>query len=214
MKQKFISCGIIFVGTAVVFAILGSIIQIISKDFFLSNRLIILIFSLAAMLAVTIKRYNFHPSMLIPAALILAIFGRQILLPPAAAPAHDPALEVKQTESPKEKKTPAGAGRYTVERDIQRVYKAAAQSAGTGFPEVDCSFAQHWQNDVYGLIYMNGEYKLSTDKATHTYTARYGSNTEDLTYLSLDGQRIYWNEEKESAYLDKYSEEHPKDAEK
>lgn len=213
MKQKFISCGIIFIGTAVVFAILGSIAQIISKDFFLSSRLIILIFSLAVMLAVTIKRYNFHSSMLIPAALILAIFGWQ-MLPPASAPAHDPASEVKQTEPPKEKKTATGARRYTVERDIQRVYKAAAQSAGTGFPEVDCSFSQHWQNDVYGLIYMKGEYKLSTDKATHTYTARYGSNTEDLTYLSLDGQRVYWNEEKESAYLDKYSEEHPKDAEK
>ena len=209
MKQKFISCGIIFIGTAVVFAILGSIAQIISKDFFLSSRLIILIFSLAVMLAVTIKRYNFHSSMLIPAALILAIFGRQMLLPPATAPTQEPAPEVKQIEPPKEKKTAAGAGRYTVERDIQKVYKAVAQASGTGFPEVDCSFSQHWQNDVMGLIYMNGEYKLSTDKATHTYTARYGSNTEDLTYLSLDGQRVYWNEDKESFYLDKYSTENP-----
>lgn len=208
MKQKLIACTLIFLGTIVLFGICGSVMQLINKDLFLSSRMIILIFSLAAMLAVAIKRYNFHASMLVPAFLILSIFGWQ-MLPHPDAPAEEPVPEVKQTEQPKEKKAPTEAGRYTVERDIQRVYKAVAQASGTGFPEVDCSFSQHWQNDVMGLIYMNGEYKLSTDKATHTYTARYGSNTEDLTYLSLDGQRVYWNEDKESFYLDKYSTENP-----
>lgn len=128
--------------------------------------------------------------------------------------ATDTSSNAKQDEKAQNKNQSAGAGLYTVEAHIQKVYKNIAQSAGTGFPQIDCSFSKHWQNDVMGLTYMKGEYKLSTDKAIHTYTARYGSNTQDLTYLSLDGQRVYWNEDKEISYSNKYAEEHPEKSEK
>ena len=92
------------------------------------------------------------------------------------------------------------ANLFTVQNHIQDFYKSNAQTRGTGYPEVDCAFASHYQNEIGGLIYMQGKYTLSTDKATHTYNARYGAGSSELLYLVLDGQRVFWNEDREDYY--------------
>nr|DAK31953.1 MAG TPA: hypothetical protein [Caudoviricetes sp.] len=94
------------------------------------------------------------------------------------------------------------ANLFTVQEHIQEFYKSRAQTYGTGYPEVDCAFASHYQKEIAGLIYMEGKYTLSTDKATHTYNARYGAGSKDLLYLVLDGQKVLWNEEREDYYQD------------
>mgnify|MGYP000898081722 CR=1 FL=1 len=93
-----------------------------------------------------------------------------------------------------------GANLFTIQNHIQDFYKSSAQAYGTGYPEVDCSFASHYRNEVGGLTYMKGEYTLSIDKSTHTYNARYGAGSEELLYLILDGQKVFWNEEREDYY--------------
>lgn len=95
---------------------------------------------------------------------------------------------------------------FTTQNVIQEVYKKNSESKGIGVPEVDCSFAEHWENNDGGLVYVKGSFTLgNADKIKHSYTARYGSGTNDIVYLAIDGQKILSNIDKQAEYMDKFS---------
>lgn len=86
---------------------------------------------------------------------------------------------------------------------IQDIYKKSAESKGQGVPEVDCNLVDHWQNDQDGLVYVKGTFTLAgIDKIKHTYNARYGSETSDLVYLMIDNQKVFYDEAKQTKYMD------------
>lgn len=145
---------------------------------------------------------------------IVGVFFITVIIFGLAAPKKDTPEQPKESTQKVQQIDTSGQKNKTeepfhmndVETAIQAVYDQIAQQRGTGTPTVDVSFANYAQwESAPGLIESNGTFTLSSEEGlTHKFSARWGKNSADLIRLEIDGQRIFYSEELQDHYMDKY----------
>lgn len=113
-----------------------------------------------------------------------------------------------QTDEATQKKEDNTYHLYDIENVLQKMYDTIAEQRGVGAPKVDVAFSSYRQwESADGIIESDGTYTLSSENGlTHKFRARWGKNSVDLIRLEIDGQRIFWNEDLQTQYMDKYSQ--------
>ncbi len=190
---------LIILGSLGTFIILGGLLQFASNSFFLMIRFPLALLSVSFWSFYIIKKHGFSKAKCISIIflLICATVGTMDI------PVNQKGYS--QDKSIVQGKTTANSIEHFkfTEDIIQKTYNQASQAAGVGSPKVDCSFSSYYENNIDGLIYVKGEYTLSDSKATHTYNARYGAGSNDMVFLSLDGKTVFFDENKQTQYMDK-----------
>lgn len=96
---------------------------------------------------------------------------------------------------------------YNAQNALQAVYKTAAEKNGVGVPTVDVSFMSYkeWKS-MDGLFETTGTFTLSSEKGlTHSFHIRWGEGSKDVILMDVDGQRIFFNEELQDQYTEKFA---------
>ena len=93
-----------------------------------------------------------------------------------------------------------------VEHALQDLYEQIAEQNGIGAPKVDVAFSDYRQwESAPGLTESDGTFTLSSEKGlTHKFSARWGKGSNELIRLVVDGQKIFYSEELQEQYMNKF----------
>nr|DAF77655.1 MAG TPA: hypothetical protein [Caudoviricetes sp.] len=93
-----------------------------------------------------------------------------------------------------------------VEHALQDLYEQIAEQNGIGAPKVDVAFSDYRQwESAPGLTESDGTFTLSSERGlTHKFSARWGRGSNELIRLTVDGQKIFYSEELQEQYMNKF----------
>lgn len=129
--------------------------------------------------------------------------------PKASAVAQEtPKTETAVKEPKKEEPEKVSNRNYFAmsENALKSYYKALAEQAGTGVPNVDARLMTYkdWQSTEGMQISQGTFYLAGNENIEHSYTMTWRQKTGQLIKLIINGKKIFYDEEAAFAAMDDY----------